>query len=1030
MPRQGGGSDNRLSDWRRVTGAAAASGLAASAEEGGAAEEREGDGFGSGEDDFAVNTPGRGAGGARWAERRAAAGGSNIGGRGGRRKGGGGGGSGSRATRRAGGCVTLRGETETGGGHYAREATSRFGASNDGAPAARGSLSEPALKTATSESYQNREQGQSEIDVLRDMFGCGALSDAEISHVYYHECRGSLEASIEALLRLANRVDSTRCDSIGSEGTERQHSAVSLDPHPASPSSSFAFPSASPSAFPSDSASASAITPPAAPPLVRPSASSSPPPLPPLAVPPSSSSAHPSSAHPYPLPSSPALTSPPGGAPLLVALPCDLQDLILSALDLPSLARLACASRHLRHLIRLRRLALKHLALPRTLPAWAAPLLVGAHGGLEWLSLQRLGRCEMDFRAVFAAAAGVGERGEQGGEVGGGETGGVWGAEAGRERGGVGKQRQVQLQQVVVGGVVMQPTRSLQSISLAGCVHLSDADVASLCTLHRRLASVDLSSCRQVTDVALTWLGQHEREAGAEEESNGMTVKGEEQDRVATEPTAVTAAAAAASDGTGTASAAREQQGRRQTVTSQHLSAALNAALSSCSLTHSSTTTTSSSFNPRSSHSSQPPRGLTSINISDCPLITNRGLQTLLRAPPIAASLVSLDISCCSLISSPGLNLPHSLSALRHLSASHLPLLESLTLLPLSCPLEEISFSCCPVLQKLTIHSRSLRSLNLAGCRKLSSLSLICPALSSLILSQCSSLETFSPADRCPSLASLNSFLCRSLPAATLTTLLTHAKDLEELNCGGCALLETVRLPPVTHGRLRRVLLEGCPVLSSVVVPAASLLLLDCRGCTQLREVRVLEHPAVAAEAAAADTAAAAAAAGVANATATASAVAPSPSSALPTAAAAAGSGCSLGRVLLTNCSSLHTLLLPFSSIRQSILAAAANSKSHTTTTSSSTSSSSFGCTSSGTSSGSRGNGGQEGAWRDVGSGSGVCSGDGGLARASGGGRGGERGGAGVVFEASVSGCTLLPRETQRALRSLCKLARADVYLT
>ncbi|CAI5980046.1 unnamed protein product [Closterium sp. NIES-64] len=510
MPRQGGGSGNRLSDWRRVTGAAAASGLAASAEEGGAAEEREGDGFGSGEDDFAVNAPVRGAGGARRAERRAAAGGSSSGGRGGRRKGGGGGGGGSRATRRAGGCVTLRGETETGGDHYPREATSRFGASNDGAPAARRSLSESALKTATRESYQNQEQGQSEINVLRDMFGGGAVSDAEISHVYYHECRGSLEASIEALLGLANRVDSTGCDSIGSERTERQRSDVSLDPHPVSPSSSFAFPSASPSAFSSDSASASAMTPPAAPPLVRPSTSSSPPPLPPLAVPSSSSSAQPASAHPYPpSSSSPALTSPPGGAPLLVALPCDLQDLILSALDLPSLARLACASRHLRHLIRLRRLALKHLALPRTLPAWAAPSLVGAHGGLESLSLQRLGRCEMDFRSVFAAAAGVGERGE----VWGAEAGGAGGAEAGKEGGGVGRQRQEQQQQqqqqqqrqqVVVGGVVMQPTRSLQSISLAGCVHLSDADVASLCALHRRLASVDLSSCRQVTDVALT----------------------------------------------------------------------------------------------------------------------------------------------------------------------------------------------------------------------------------------------------------------------------------------------------------------------------------------------------------------------------------------------------------------------------------------------------------------------------------------------------------------------------------------------
>ncbi|GJP35338.1 hypothetical protein CLOM_g19840 [Closterium sp. NIES-68] len=248
------------------------------------------------------------------------------------------------------------------------------------------------------------------------------------------------------------------------------------------------------------------------------------------------------------------------------------------------------------------------------------------------------------------------------------------------------------------------------------------------------------------------------------------------------------------------ATAATEREQRRQTVTSQHLSAALGAALSACSINP-----TSSRSNPLSFPGPSPrrsPQGLTSLNISDCPLITNRGLQAFLRSPPIASSLASLDISCCCLISSPGLNLPHSLTALRHLSASHLPLLESLTLLlPRTCPLEEISFSCCPVLQKLTVHSRSLCSLNLAGCRKLSSLSLICPALSSLILSQCSSLETFSPADRCLALKSINAFLCRSLPASTLMTLLTHAKDLEEVNCGGCALLESVRLPPVTHGR-------------------------------------------------------------------------------------------------------------------------------------------------------------------------------------------------------------------------------------
>ncbi|CAI5470842.1 unnamed protein product [Closterium sp. Yama58-4] len=545
MRRQGGGSGNRLSDWRRVTGAAAASGLAASAEEGGAADERERDGFGSGEDDFVVNAPGRGAGGARWAERRAAASGSNGGGRGGRRKGGGGGGGGSRATRRAGGCVTLRGESETGGGHDASRETGRFGAYNDGAPAARGSLSESAFKTATRESYQNQEQGQSEINVLRDMFGGGAVSDAEISHVYYHECRGSLEASIEALLRLANRVDSTGCDSNESERTERQRSGVSLDPHPASPSSSFAFPSASPSAFPSDSASASAITPPAAPPLVCPSTSSSPPLLPPLAVPPSSSSAHPSSAHPYPPPSSPALASPPGSAPLLVALPCDLQDLILSALDLLSLARLACASRHLRHLIRLRRLALKHLALPRTLPPWAAPLFVRAHGGLESLSVQRLGRCEMDLRALFAAAAGVGEEEEVGGEAGEQE----WRMQEGRGEG--------------------------------------DADVACLCALHRRLASVDLSSCRQVTDMALMWLGQHEREAGVVEESVGMTIRGE--DRVAAEATA-------ASDDAGNTSVATPAAASSPPQASIYLTLSL---LSVTSLPH---ICRFSSLSPSSSH--------------------------------------------------------------------------------------------------------------------------------------------------------------------------------------------------------------------------------------------------------------------------------------------------------------------------------------------------------------------------------------------------------------------------------------------
>ncbi|KAG0559604.1 hypothetical protein KC19_10G117700 [Ceratodon purpureus] len=225
-------------------------------------------------------------------------------------------------------------------------------------------------------------------------------------------------------------------------------------------------------------------------------------------------------------------------------------------------------------------------------------------------------------------------------------------------------------------------------------------------------------------------------------------------------------------------------------------------------------------------------RGLRSVSLAGCSDITDKGVQALLRGPS-KDSLVSLDISRCSGVTSAGLRLP-PVSALENLTAAQLPNISRLFLqLSSEGSLRHLSLAACPKLEDLSLVAPYLQTLNLSNCKKLIRLQLKCPELLSCNLSLCESLETIARFT-CGSLQVVNVYGCRLLRPVGFSTILDSTVSLRELRCGGCDRLERLDIPQASFVRLEA---QGCSSLRRLNVQSRLLKSVDACGCKNLTEV-------------------------------------------------------------------------------------------------------------------------------------------------------------------------------------------------
>ena len=104
------------------------------------------------------------------------------------------------------------------------------------------------------------------------------------------------------------------------------------------------------------------------------------------------------------------------------------------------------------------------------------------------------------------------------------------------------------------------------------------------------------------------------------------------------------------------------------------------------------------------------------------------------------------------------------------------------------CPrLRSLRLDCCEGLDKAELHSTSLVTLSLAGCKGLSAVKLSCPALVSLRLDECDQIEAVEIADVAVAAMSLGT--CPSLGSLSVS-----ASRLSQLDLKGCGLLERLAL--------------------------------------------------------------------------------------------------------------------------------------------------------------------------------------------------------------------------------------------
>eukprot|EP00850_Spirogloea_muscicola_P023014 SM000323S12626 [mRNA] locus=s323:75236:79418:- [translate_table: standard] len=455
-----------------------------------------------------------------------------------------------------------------------------------------------------------------------------------------------------------------------------------------------------------------------------------------------------------------------GGEDLWDRLPAECKRLVLQRLTHCDAAKAARVSREFAASVRAIRKGTTTLVLPSSGTPAALSSLVTSYPRLQRLSFRRCGRSWKDFGSIFQAAAG-----------------GSCGS----------------------GGLC---SRSLQSIDLRNCAHLTDADVAHLVALHTALTSIDLSNS-SIQDRGLHCLstmgGTHGRLSAAEWPT-GINFNGAQLEQAAS--SAEIMAITSAPDG----------------LFSWQEPRAVAAAIAANLL---------ASGNGQERGGAVAARGIVAVRVASCGGITDRGIQSLLERRPSKGSLTFLDVSRCSGLTDAAFRLPGK-TQLQFLVAVESPLTRLKLYPPASINLEEVNLALSAQLEEVKIRAPWLRQLNLSNCRSLTSLELECPALEALHLGHAATLAA--AALDCPSLRKLSLFMCRSLANDALQRLGGTLPLLEDLDASGCKGLRELFLPWLA---LRKLSIAGCTALLKVRAESTVLEDLDCRTCERLTELRL-----------------------------------------------------------------------------------------------------------------------------------------------------------------------------------------------
>lgn len=580
----------------------------------------------------------------------------------------------------------------------------------------------------------------------------------------------------------------------------------------------------------------------------------------------------------------------PEGADLWQLLPLECQERILTSVDVRHLSGLAASCRQCCEMVRQLRSRVRRLSIPSGLNALRAAGLVHAHWRATELSFKPCCKTFSEFTTVFAAAASPppphlvthpdpfdSEPTDNTDPDPSAPASPAAGTGTGRPPG--------------TAAARQPPRRSLASVNLSGCAHLRDEDVRVLLRLHPRITHLDLSHCPLLTDNTLMLLAEYPfREEGKEggEEEEGVMARAlqdpHSQGQYRDFPSGTMGDHASTPGGRGSLLAWRKGQGLTGGGPGEGRAGAGQAPLvltrmgngalmlrpantegegaTSSSFSTSATTGTSPGTRPHlashaeaepssSSASSTPPcsalfgrkgarvGSLEVLSIAGCGGMTDDGLAALLHGKGVKASLRQLDMSRCARLGPWLRHFPGKASAMETLVAASLPrLTEPLQLTSLSQRLRTLSLAHCTALPTLTLHLRSLRSLSLDACSSLTRASLACPGLTTLSASNCKDLTTLTTGP-CPELKSLRLAHCRELSHASVTALVNGAPALEELDLSSCNKLISLVLRGLSHRALRFLMLESCRYLGEVYIDSPALEVLNVRRGKLVRQVTV-----------------------------------------------------------------------------------------------------------------------------------------------------------------------------------------------
>ncbi|GBG73121.1 hypothetical protein CBR_g12838 [Chara braunii] len=531
-------------------------------------------------------------------------------------------------------------------------------------------------------------------------------------------------------------------------------------------------------------------------------------------------------------------------------LPTECRLMIFGHLASREIARVSLVSKDFAAYAREFRARVTFLTPPRMVRVSAVAEMVAAFPNLRSLSLKRWGPDLQGFRRIFVAAAGIPL---------------------------FSPKCEAQLRRVDDSWFVTACKRSLGSIDLRSCQHLTDDDIGTLCRLHTGLQSVDLSHCNGISDFSLKHLSRFPSAGAGGERSPGSRRGGGEY----ASPSRSEAAILPGSPSTDGGHPDQEEAGR---VVFRFASSP-GVAVPSTRVEEGErgdsdrdgggSLPSSNDEEPRARHAggvdpmspvSSSPRarmteivergigrmmegglsasdedndggiaveGLKSLCLKGCQGISGRGLQMLLTQGVCKDSLTSLDVSECLSLTRTALQMSGKV-ALQRLRAMRLPHLTSVPASLLSPNLKELYLDNNPHLREVCYSGRVLECLSVTNCPELSSLQVQAPLLSQLYIASCTALRNIRDF-QCPALRKVNAFMCRTLTRAAVETVIQDSTStLSELTLSGCHGIDWLNLP---HRALSRLEVKGCDELVRLSAESKVLTEFDARGSNKLEEV-------------------------------------------------------------------------------------------------------------------------------------------------------------------------------------------------